>query len=143
VSYAQAMEMAGAEILAFEQFGSYQGEWYAKVRYEGEVGWVQGSYGSCSGCDAFEAEFGYGDHEHCEEHRYQSGEVQCIDCRIAKNEYMVRMVDFGKGYLTLQTQDWAVKEASRNLEWDSDAQEVLNWLLANAITEDEINGTGK
>ena len=59
MSYQEALEAAGATVHAFEFFGSYQGDWWAKVTYNGETGWVHGSYGSCSGCDAFEAEFGF------------------------------------------------------------------------------------
>lgn len=61
MSYESALEAAGAKVLAFETFGDYQGTWVAKVEYNGEVGYVEGSYGSCSGCDAFEGEFGYCD----------------------------------------------------------------------------------
>ena len=50
MSYCQALEAAGAKILQFKSFGSYQGDWWAKVEYNGEIGWVAGSYGSCSGC---------------------------------------------------------------------------------------------
>lgn len=59
MSYKSALFAAGAKVLTYESFGSYQGDWLAKVEYNGEIGWVAGSYGSCSHCDAFEAEFGY------------------------------------------------------------------------------------
>lgn len=59
MSYKMCLEKAGAKIIACKRFGSYQGEWYALVEYNGERGWVEGSYGSCSACDAFEAEFGW------------------------------------------------------------------------------------
>jgi hypothetical protein len=83
--YQEAMEAAGAEVLAFEQFGSYQGEWYAKVKYNGEIGWVQGSYGSCSGCDAFEGEFGYTWYDDLSDDE--------------KADYQQRLADFGRTYL--------------------------------------------
>ena len=57
MSYELCLFFAGAKVIAFGSFGDWQGSWYAKVEYAGEVGWVCGSYGSCSGCDAFEAEF--------------------------------------------------------------------------------------
>jgi hypothetical protein len=60
-SYKGALAAAGAQVLAFEEFGSWQGDWLAFVEYKGEKGWVQGSYGTCSGCDAFYAEFGCDD----------------------------------------------------------------------------------
>jgi hypothetical protein len=85
MGYCEAMEAAGAKVLAFQEFGSYQGEWYAKVEYNGEVGWVQGSYGSCSGCDAFEGEFGYTWYDDLSEDE--------------KAEYQRRLADFGRTYL--------------------------------------------
>jgi hypothetical protein len=77
--YQEAMEAAGAKVLAYESFGSYQGEWFAKVDYNGDVGWVAGSFGSCSYCDAFEGEFGWNDHE--------------------SPDYEQRLADFGRTYL--------------------------------------------
>jgi len=56
-SYEGALRAGGANVLTFQQFGSYQGEWYAKVEFDGRTGWVSGSHGSCSGCDAIEADF--------------------------------------------------------------------------------------
>jgi hypothetical protein len=64
-SYQAALEAAGAEVEEFKEFGSYQGDWWARVSFGGRRGWVTGSYSSYSGCDAFEAEFGYGtSHDH-------------------------------------------------------------------------------
>jgi len=60
MGYRTAMEAAGATVLAYESFGSYQGDWFALVVYGGKTFWVHGSYGSCSGCDAFCAEFDFG-----------------------------------------------------------------------------------
>ena len=41
--------------------GSYQGRLIAKIRVDGEdePKYIWDYYGSCSGCDSFEAEFGY------------------------------------------------------------------------------------
>ena len=132
MSYEEAMQAAGAEVLEFMQFGSYQGDWWAKVRYKDELGWAQGSYGSCSGCDAFEAEFGWADAD-CEEHKYNH-KADCPDCQEAKKKYDERLADFGRGYLDgLLTQEMAEKEASRNLDWDSDAKAMLDWLRVNKL----------
>jgi len=46
MSYQIALEAAGAKILAFKEFGSYQGDWWAKVTYKNEMGWIKGCYGS-------------------------------------------------------------------------------------------------
>ncbi|WP_329759298.1 hypothetical protein [Stenotrophomonas geniculata] len=113
MSYEQAMEAAGATVLRFEQFGSYQGDWFALVEYDGKTGWVHGCYGSCSGCDAFESEFGWSDHE--------------------RSDYQERLADFGTSYLEgLMTQEEALAEASRYIEWDSDAAEMVAFLKAHA-----------
>jgi len=141
MSYKMAMERAGAEILAFQSFGSYQGDWLAKVKYEGRTYWVHGNYGSCSGCDAFQAEFGYDDREHCAEHCYEQStdHSDCEACKQALKSYYDRLSSFGKCYLVRgeMTQEEAEKYASKHLEWDADAQEMLDFLKANAIKEGE------
>lgn len=115
MSYKEALEAAGAEVILFKGFGSYQGDWWAKVKYNGHEGWVTGSYGSCSGCDAFEAEFDWGDNE--------------------KDDYQSRLCDFGKGYLDdILTQDEAEEAASKYLDWDFDAQEMVDWIRQNKQT---------
>lgn len=76
MSYQEALEAAGATVEIYKEFGSYQGEWVAKI---GSDKWVLGSYGSCSGCDAFEQEFDYSDTK--------------------KPDYQERLASFGKSYL--------------------------------------------
>lgn len=106
-SYKGALEAAGAKVLQFESFGSYQGEWWAKVEYQGKTGWINGSYGSCSGCDSFEAEFGYSDMESTPE----------------------RLKAFGMDYLdNLKSDAEAVASASEHLEWDHEAQEMVDFI---------------
>lgn len=117
MGYQKALEQAGAEVLKFEEFGSYQGDWWALVKYEGKAGWINGSYGSCSGCDAFQSEFGWFDDE--------------------KPDYKERLAEFGRGYLdNIYTQDEAEKEAEKNLDWDYDAKEMIEYIKSNAIKED-------
>lgn len=41
------------EVYCYEEFGSYQGDWLAKVRKGDKVFWLKGCFGSCSGCDWF------------------------------------------------------------------------------------------
>lgn len=57
MSYKMCLEKAGATVIAFEIFGTYQDDWLAYVEYKGEKGFVEGSYGSYSDSDAFESEF--------------------------------------------------------------------------------------
>ncbi len=132
MSYKRAMEMAGAKILAFEEFGSYQGDWWAKVEYDGEQGWVNGSYGSCSGCDAFYSEFSYSFHEfNGKYHDIDDEEFfnPCPECEKIK----IRMIEFGKKYLDfIMSQEEAEKQASENLDWDMDAKEMLDFIKRNS-----------
>lgn len=47
------------QALYYQQFGSYSGEWLM-LATDGETYFLyKGSYGSCSGCDSYEAEFAY------------------------------------------------------------------------------------
>lgn len=132
--YQKAIEEAGATVHHFEQFGSYQGDWWAKVTYEGQTGWVHGSYGSCSGCDAFEGEFGYDSHE-CGNDNYYDPMYSddgfregCETCQALK----VRVAEFGRGYLdNIMTQEEAIASASENLEWDCDAKEMVEYLKSH------------
>lgn len=132
MGYEEALIVAGAEVHCFEEFGSYQGDWWAKVTYEGNVGWVNGSYGSCSGCDAFQSEFDYSSHE-CNGKRHYADDTDfnenCETCQSNK----IRLIAFGKEYLTrIYTQEEAEKEASSNISWDSDAQEMVKFIKENA-----------
>lgn len=109
-SYPKALAAAGATIIAYDSFGSYQGDWLAKIEYNGVTGWVHGYYGSCSGCDAFEAEFG------------------CLSAETTEN-----LAEFGRKYLDdIMTHDAAIATARKNIEWDSDAEEMLKFVEANA-----------
>ena len=107
MSYQQALQAAGADVQAFEHFGSYQGEWIAKI---GEDQYLMGYYGSCSGCDAFEAEFEFSDYEEA--------------------EYDRKLAEFGHTYLDGQPYSKLdlLARFKEQGEWDSDAQAVINWL---------------
>ncbi len=131
--YQTALEAAGAKVLAYESFGSYQGDWLALVEYNGKTGYVSGSYGSCSGCDSFQAEFGYDSEQQCDEHRYMGpSPADCQDCTSLKLDYDRRLKAFGEGYLDIfESKDNLVKKFTENSKWDMDAQEVLDWLAKN------------
>ena len=133
MSYEDALIAAGATVHVMKEFGSYQGDWWAKVTFNGETGWVHGWYGSCSGCDAFYAEFNYEDKYGCEVHTYRPHK-DCPACKAAEATYQERLAQFGRSYLDdLYTQDEAIKVASENLEWDSDAEEMVDWIKENAL----------
>ena len=106
MSYQEALEAAGARVEAFASFGSYQGDWVAKI---GHDRYIMGAYGSCSGCDAFEAEFGWGGDE--------------------EGDYQQRLADFGRTYLDGQpyTKDEAMSQLI-NSDWiDESHDEIRAW----------------
>lgn len=53
--YKLGLERLGYEILAWEEFGSYQGDYAAIVKSGSNIGFVVIGYGSCSGCDELQA----------------------------------------------------------------------------------------
>lgn len=121
MSYQEALVAAGCDVLQFEEFGSYQGEWLALVSHGGFTGIVEGSYGSCSGCDAFESEFGY------------DFNLDCYDSE--KPDYQQRLAEFGNSYLPpVSASDWISMQEARlkrhtdedNYCWDSEASEMLD-----------------
>lgn len=127
MSYQEALEAAGAKVQAYKEFGSYQGDWWAKI---GEDIFVHGSFGSCSGCDAFQSEIG--DYvESCDDKNGHWGYVDpnCEDCKIAVSTYKEKLIAFGQRYLEDQmSRSEAVELMSRDLAWDHDAEEVVQWL---------------
>lgn len=134
MSYQDALEAAGAEVLLWHEFGSYQGDWWSKVKIDDKQAWVSGSYGSCSGCDSFQAEFGYQDGQ-CEDHVYGSdSHPECEACQLRAKDYHDRLESFGNDYLqNSMTQEQAEAEASKNIEWDVEAESMLQWLKDNKI----------
>ncbi len=133
MSYCESLEAAGATVHNFQDFGSYQGTWWAKVTYKGETGFVEGSYGSCSGCDSFQAEFDCDDKQ-CPEHRYRSEQKDCEDCKQAAEKYAKKMEVFGLRYidgLILSTEE-AIKKASENIKWDEEAKKEVEWIKSNS-----------
>jgi hypothetical protein len=109
MSYQDALIAAGANVIAFQEFGDWQGSWVALVEYKGERGWVQGSYGSCDHCDAFEAEFGWDAEE--------------------EDDYEQRLASFGESYMGgLQTTQQVLSQFERSSEWDLDAEDAIFWI---------------
>lgn len=130
--YRLALEAAGAEVLSFSSFGSYQGDWWALVEYNGVKGYVTGSYGSCSGCDAFSADFGSlyhwteGDYNGNMHDVFNNSFENCNQC----NVIIERLKEFGKSYLNLLSKKEAIAKASLDLEWDMEAQRMIDWIKA-------------
>jgi hypothetical protein len=124
MSYEIALEAAGAKVVAIKDFGDYQGTWIAKLE---DGRYVSGSFGSCPGCDAFEAEFGY--HKGTCALHYWKYDNNCSDCLSAKVDYDKRLTNFGLSYLDdAKSYVDMLKEVSLNLDWDSDANGMVTWL---------------
>jgi len=140
MGYSEALEAAGCKVLNFEEFGSYQGTWLAFVKYNEETGIVEGSYGSCSGCDAFEGEFGLGDGPiESEGKYYKSYRTWDESEETTKEEYeqlllkqKQKLADFGQTYLVgglygkehyqnklnnIKEDDWFDHETKEECEW--------------------------
>lgn len=126
--YQGALEAAGATVHTFDSFGDYQGSWLAKVTFNGVTGWVQGGYGSCSGCDAFEAEMGYEPYD------------DSPDYAAEKAEWDAKLKRFGASYLhaiasheEMVAEAQAVVDRHKRDDWhDEDDDERLKFLKENA-----------
>lgn len=145
MSYQQALEAAGATVHEFESFGSYQGDWYALVTYNGEKGWIHGWFGSCSGCDSFEAEFGWEDRETCNEHEYKGTDeirAACLGCQEAKKRYTEKLAAFGKPYLEgMQASGIILTELDKEKSWDGESERAAAWI--RRIEGSSENGRGE
>lgn len=109
MSYKEALEAAGAEILAFKYFGDYQGAWYGKVKFNNHIGWITDYFGSCDVCDAFQSDFG--------DKEQTSQENLAI---------------FGLEYLdNILSQDEIEKYAKKNICWDSAVIDIFKFLKEN------------
>lgn len=111
MSYEHALKAAGAAVIDFEYFGEYSGQWFAKVSYNGETGWIQDWFGSCSHCDAFDAEFDFSEPDETDE------------------VYNQRLAEFGRRYLgaILPAQHF-LPELDEKAEWDGDAADAAVWI---------------
>lgn len=146
MGYSESLEAAGAKVLAYEEFGDYQGSWAAHVEYKGENGIAFGSYGSCSGCDSFQAEFDY--HRMPEEREGKYFREYWDDEEITKEEYdsaiaeyQKKLSDFGEGYLTSLANELIIQTRLANLtkdedDWfDEDEKKMLDWCLEKLQTK--------
>lgn len=129
------METAGATVLLYEEFGSYQGDWWAKVEYNGEVRWVHGAYGSCSVCDAFQSEFTDRYHKHLHSNNsyydslYDGFDPGCEKCNAMKEQ----LIAFGKQYLdnNWHTQEEAEKATAQSALWLDESEKTMADFIKN------------
>lgn len=109
MSYMKCITEAGAEVLDYKYFGSYQGTILAFVKEDGKTKWLDIGYGSCSACDglqAFEERFDW-------------------DEKIPAEEY----ARFGRDLLecTFQSQQ-LIERLEKQAEWDYEAQEMIDFI---------------
>lgn len=141
MNYQLTLEKAGAEVLLFQEFGSYQGDWWAKVIFNDQTGWVNGAFGSCSHCDSFQQAFDGTGPEEWNGKYYPTDRTYDEDAAISKeeyeikvNEYNQKLADFGRSYLfNIMDQKEAETKASENLEWDMEATEMIDFIKNNSI----------
>jgi hypothetical protein len=123
------MEAAGACVIEHEKFGSYQGESWALVEFEGKRGWVHYEFGSCGGCDSFEA--AHLDEPYRGDYRYPRESEECFSRRVIA--WKAKLADFGRGYLDhIMNQEEAEKVASRYAEFDMTADRMISFLKQHA-----------
>lgn len=127
LDYGDCLRAAGYDVVAYQEFGSYQGDWWAKVvKPTGERGWVHGYFGSCSGCDAIQATFGYG---FGKDGQRDDG-VWVV--RFTDEEWE-RVAEFGAGEADeFYAQADAETEASAHSSWDLEAGAVVAFIRDNA-----------
>jgi len=108
--YQRALEAAGARVLAFSHFGDWQGSWVALVEYQGQRGWVQGAFGSCDYCDAFQSEFSW------------DSDFTCQDVQ-------EQLAQFGRTYLDdLQTTEQILCHYDPHADWDEESADAAAWV---------------
>lgn len=126
MGYREALESV-CTVHEFQEFGSYQGRCCALVTHNGQTGWVCDWYGSCSGCDAFQSEFGWSMAE-------EEGAP----------EYQEKLKAFALKYLDpLRTQSEAEAYAGEDRGWDESSTEMMDFIKAHPIELVAARGAGK
>lgn len=111
MSYEDALKATGNKVLDYQEFGDYQGTWYALMIINGKLELISGEYGSCSGCDAFDSAFDY-------------------DLDFNSIEGKEQLKRFGQQYIDNNISDPRIelKNAEEDAKWDLDSKEKLEWL---------------
>lgn len=134
-NYIRTLQYCGATVYESKKFGSHQGDWWAFVEYNDERFFVHGRFGSCTACDSFRRET-YSSFFYYDPFDLLNGEEFCDDnCTIrtlTDNEKVelsgiIKMI----GYRYLDdplTYDQAIKIASEDLDWDEDAQDMVEFV---------------
>lgn len=145
MSYELCLEKAGAKIIDTKYTGSYQGTWGCIVEYNGEKVLVTGSYGSCSGCDAFQAEFDYNSAPEEKDGVYYKNDDTWDEDNICTKEefeqlttsYDKRLSDFAQSYLQTPYDKEDIEQKLKsfdNDDWfDTEEKELFTWALTHFI----------
>ena len=129
MGYKECLELAGAKVIDYAAFGSYQGDWIAYVEYKGKTGFIKDYFGSCSGCDSYKSEFDFSNHD-CIDGKYYSPHYSGYkdNCELCQVERL-RAIKFGEAYLEdILSYDEVLRKVSENLTWDSGAQEMVDFV---------------
>lgn len=138
MGYQFALEKAGAQVLDYRQFGDWQGEWAAIVRWNDKLGVVTGAYGSCSYCDSYQGQFDdWGTYETEETCYVDFNEVSFEEYQKEMEEKSKRLAEFGRSYLVV-VQDLAdIDNQLKHLDtgdwFGSERLEILNWSKDNLL----------
>jgi len=134
ITYQEELEKRGISILAWEVFGSYQGDYAAIVHQGNRFGFVVIGYGSCSGCDALEGLQPWDDEELTEQAQTELNEL--IDGVIKSIKWGSR--DEVAAILEEGLKDW--DQLGSWFEYEKGYDEVKNKLI-EALKEVELGGS--
>lgn len=142
LTYDGVLEFSGAEILSWARFGSYQGDWCAKVKFKDEEFWLHGYFGSCSVCDSLQAEIEWFPNSY-EDYKfwYNSNWHEDPDLSDVHEDLFVKQAeehiqsvkDFGLRLLNNCREEWEslYKQAKEQSEWDSEGDDMVKFLENN------------
>lgn len=134
-NYIRTLQYCGATVYESKKFGSYQGDWWAFVEYNDERFFVHGTFGSCPVCDSFQSE--------TDSSFFYDDPFDVLNGKEVYNDYGIRrtLTDdekielsgiikmIGHRYLDDPlTYDQAIKIASVDLDWDEDAQDMVDFI---------------
>ena len=106
-SYASALSAAGAVVHSVVYTNDYQGTWMAFVAHKGQTGFVSGWFGSCGGCDDFQA----------------------FEYRCEGEPTQAELARFGSEYLdNIESLDEVRRRYEKQSEWCMEADETLRWI---------------
>ena len=124
-SYEEAFAcVEGVTVEWAEYYGSYQGNFLCKIQKAGETLYIYDSYGSCSGCDSFQAEFGWSTYYYESEGVTQEERLAHVKQRMAKWSF-----SYIESALPLQQMmNYLQNECG---QWDDEAIKALKRLEEN------------